>query len=143
MWILFSLLAALTAAVVVTLTKIGVQRVAPTLAFAVQSVLILVVAWTVVLVRGHLPGLAQLDRRSWGFLALAGVLTAGSSLLSFQALKLGPAAQAGTLDKVSLVFVLVLAAVFLKEKLSWQIVLGAALMTAGVILIALAPRVAK
>ncbi len=143
MWIVFSLLAAFTAAVVVTLTKLGVQKVAPALAFAVQAVLILVVAWTVAIARGGLPEIAQIDRRSWTFLIIAGVLTACSSLFSFQAIKLGPAAGAGTLDKVSLVFVLILAAVFLKEKLSWPIVLGAGLMLAGAVLIAFSRAGAK
>ena len=139
MWIVFSLLAAFTAAIVVTLTKVGVQRVPPTLAFAVQTVLILAVAWAVVLARGETPELARIDRRSWLFLGAAGVLTAGSSLFSFQALKLGPAAGAGTLDKVSLVFVLLLAALFLKERMTWQIVAGAGLMLGGAVLIAFSP----
>lgn len=143
MWIVFSLLAAFTAAVVVTLTKLGVQKVAPALAFAVQAVLILVVSWTVAIARGGLPEIAQIDRRSWGFLIIAGVLTACSSLFSFQAIKLGPAAGAGTLDKVSLVFVLILAAVFLKEKLSWQIIAGAGLMLGGAVLIAFSREAVK
>lgn len=136
MWIVFSLLAAFTAALVVTLTKVGVQKVAPALAFAVQAALILVVSWTVVIARGRLVEISQIDRRSWLFLVSAGILTACSSLFSFQAIKLGPAAGAGTLDKVSLVFVLILAAVFLKEKLTWPVVLGAGLMLAGAVLIA-------
>ncbi len=143
MWIVFSLLAAFTAAVVVTLTKLGVQKVHPTLAFAVQAVLILLVSWSLVVARGRLPELAQIDRRSWWFLAIAGVLTAFSSLFSFQAIKLGPAGQAGTLDKVSLVFVLILSAVVLKEKLSWQVIGGGALMLAGAIVIALSREGAK
>ena len=137
MWIVFSLLAAFTAAVVVTLTKLGVQRVAPTLAFAIQAVLILLVSWTVVIARGGLPELAQIDRRSAIFLVVAGVLTTLSSLFSFQAIKLGPAAQAGTLDKVSLVFILLLSAFVLKEKISWQIIAGAGLMLIGAVTIAL------
>ena len=141
MWIVFSLLAALTAAIVVTLTKVGVQKVTPSLAFAVQTVLILVVAWTLVIARGRLPELAHIERRSWIFLAVAGVLTACSSLFSFQAIKLGPAAGAGTLDKVSLVFVLILAAIFLKEKLTWPVVVGAGLMLAGAVLIAFSRQV--
>ncbi len=137
MWIIFSLLAALTAASVVTLTKLGVQKVAPTVAFAVQAVLILVVSWSIVIARNELPGVAQIERRTWIFLVAAGVLTTLSSLFSFQAIKLGPAAQAGTLDKVSLVFVLILSAVVLKERLSWQIITGAGLMVIGAIMIAM------
>ncbi|RAK62901.1 EamA family transporter [Hymenobacter edaphi] len=140
MWIVFSLLAALSAAVVVTLTKIGVKNVAPPLAFAVQAVLILLVSWGVVAWQGKLGELAAIPRRDLLFLAAAGVITCLSSLFSFQALKLGTASRAGTLDKVSLVFVVILAVLFLKEKVNWQLVVGAVLMAGGAALIALSQK---
>lgn len=142
MWIVFSLLAALSAAIVVTLTKIGVQKVAPTVAFAVQSVLILLVAWTTVFVQGRTAEVSRIEPRTLYFLIAAGVLTTFSSLFSFQAIKLGAAGQAGTLDKVSIVFVVLLAWLFLKEKPSWPIVLGTGLMVSGAIVIALAKKLA-
>ncbi|UYZ64724.1 EamA family transporter [Hymenobacter weizhouensis] len=136
MWWIFSLLAAVAAAVVVTLSKVGVRNVEPSVAFAVQSVLIVAVAWGVVAWQGHLPQVAQMERRTWLFLVAAGVITCLSSLLSFQALKLGPASRTSSFDKISLVFSIVLAVLFLKEKITWQVVLGAALMAAGALLIA-------
>lgn len=136
MWIVFSLLAALSAATVVTLSKAGIKDVEPSVAFAVQSVLIIVVAWGVVTWQGHLPTVARIEGRTWAFLVAAGVLTGVSSLLSFQALKLGQASQTSSFDKISLVFSILLAVVFLKEKVTWQLLLGAALMAGGAILIA-------
>ncbi|TGE08364.1 EamA family transporter [Hymenobacter fodinae] len=136
MWIIFSLLAALSAAVVVTLSKVGVKNIESSLAFAIQSVLILTVAWSVVAWQGHLPQVAQIDRRTWLFLIAAGIVTCLSSLFSFQALKLGQASRTSSFDKISLVFSILLASVFLKEKLTWQVLLGATLMAGGAILIA-------
>ncbi|MCB2407975.1 EamA family transporter [Hymenobacter lucidus] len=136
MWIVFSLLAALSAAVVVTLSKVGIKNVEPSVAFAVQSVLIIIVAWGVVAWQGHLPTVAGIEARTWGFLVAAGIITCVSSLLSFQALKLGQASQTSSFDKISLVFSILLAVVFLKEKVTWQLLLGAALMAGGAILIA-------
>lgn len=140
MWIVFSLLAALSAAIVVTLTKAGVKNVDPVLAFAVQAVLILLVSWGVVTWQGKLPDLAQLPRRELLYLVAAGVMTTLSSLFSFHALKLGAASRAGVLDKVSLVFVVLLAVVFLKEKISWQLLLGVGLMVAGAVFVALSQK---
>jgi transporter family protein len=136
MWIVFSLLAALSAATVVTLSKLGVKDVEPSVAFAVQSVLIILVAWGVVAWQGHLPTVARIEGRTWAFLVAAGVLTCISSLLSFQALKLGQASQTSSFDKISLVFSILLAVVFLKEKVTWQLLVGAALMAGGAVLIA-------
>lgn len=136
MWIVFSLLAALSASIVVTLSKIGIKNVDPVLAFAVQAVLILLVSWGVVAWQGKLPDVSSIPRRDLLYLVTAGVITCLSSLFSFQALKLGAASRAGVLDKVSLVFVVILAVVFLKEKLNWQLVVGALFMVAGALFIA-------
>jgi transporter family protein len=138
MWILFSLLAALATAVVVTLSKAGIKNVDSSLAFAIQSVLIVIVAWSVVIGQGNLSDLNRIDRRSWIFLGIAGVVTCLSSLLSFRALKLGDASRTSSLDKVSLVFSVLLAVFFLKEKVNWQIIVGVVLMGAGAIVIAVA-----
>ena len=136
MWIVFSLLAAICAASVVLLSKIGIKNVDSSLAFAVQSVLIVVVAWSTVAWKGHLGSVTSIDRRSLLFLVAAGVVTCVSSLFSFQALKMGEASRTSSFDKVSLVFSVILAVVFLKEKLTWQLVVGVLLMGSGAIFIA-------
>jgi len=136
MWIVFALLAAVVAATVVTLSKAGIKNVPPSLAFAIQAVLIIVVSWGTVLWQGLLPEISKIDRKSWIFLLTAGVLTATSSLLTFRALSLGDASRVSPLTNTSLIFSVLLAALFLKEKLTWQVLLGAGLMVAGAILIA-------
>jgi transporter family protein len=135
-WIIFALLAAISAASVVTLSKVGIKNVPPSLAFAIQAVLIILVSWGTVLWEGRLPEIGKVGRKSWVVPVVAGVLTAVSSLLSFRALSLGNASRVSPITNVSLVFAVALAALFLKEKLTWQIVVGAALMTGGAILIA-------
>jgi transporter family protein len=138
MWIVFALLAAVVSATVVTLSKAGVKNVSPSLAFAIQAVLIIVVSWGTVVWEGLLPEIGKIERKSWVFLIAAGVLTATSSLLSFRALSLGDASRVSPITNVALVFSVLLAAVFLKEKLTWQVVVGAVLMVAGVLFIATA-----
>ena len=137
MWVVFALLAAISAASVVTLSKSGIKNVPPSLAFAIQAVLIIVISWGTVLWEGLLPEIGKVDRKSWVFLVVAGVLTAASSLLSFRALSLGNASRVSPVTNVSLVFSVALAALFLKEKLTWQVIVGAALMAGGAILIAM------
>ncbi|RSK44377.1 EamA family transporter [Hymenobacter perfusus] len=136
MWVVFSLLAALSAAVVVTLSKVGVKNVESSVAFAIQSVLIVTVAWSVVAWQGHLGQVQQIEGRTWLFLIAAGIITCASSLFSFQALKLGQASRTASFDKISLVFSILLAFFFLKEKITWQVILGATMMAGGALLIA-------
>lgn len=131
------MLAAISAASVVTLSKSGIKNVPPSLAFAIQAVLIIVISWGTVLWEGLLPEIGKVDRKSWVFLVVAGVLTAASSLLSFRALSLGNASRVSPVTNVSLVFSVALAALLLKRKLTWQVIVGAALMAGGAILIAM------
>ncbi|MBE7172112.1 MAG: EamA family transporter [Williamsia sp.] len=136
MWIIFSLMAALATGIVVTLSKNGIKNVDPLLGFAIESVLIIIVAWGVTIGRGKLSGIGEIDRRSWIFLIAAGIITCLSSLCSFQALKLGEASRTSSLERASLVFSVLFAVLFLKERINWQVIVGAILMTAGAVIIA-------
>ena len=70
------------------------------------------------------------------FLILSGVATGLSWIFYFAALQKGQASLVAPVDKSSLVMVLVLAALFLGEPLTWQKVLGGGLIVAGTIVIA-------
>lgn len=140
MWVLFSLLAALSAAVAITLTKMGLKKVDPILAFAVQSILILIVAWSAVLIQKKAKGLPEIDHRGWMFLIGAGILTCLSSLFQFTALKNGDASLVSSLERISLVITIVFAVIFLKEDLNWKVVTGALLMVSGAIIIGLSGK---
>lgn len=140
MWILFALLAAVSAAVVTTLSKAGVKNLDSSLVFAIQAVLIIFVSWGVVLIQGNVSQLKTIDGRTWIYIVIAGIITAVSSLLTFRALKLGDASQVNPIERLSLVFAILFAALFLKEKITWQIIIGAVLMAAGALVIALAKK---
>jgi transporter family protein len=138
MWVLFALAAALAGAILVVLTKAGLKTADPYLALAIQSVLILVIAWGAVAVRGNLGEFRNIDGKAWAYLVAAGVVTGTSYLLLFQALKLGDASRVAPLDRLSLVFAIILGAVVLKEKIGTQTAAGGALMAVGAVLIAMA-----
>ncbi len=140
MWIVFALLAAFSAAIVTILSKAGIKDIDPTLGFAIQSVLIIIVAWTVVLVQGNFPQIKEIKSSAWIYLIIAGVITTLSSLFTFRALKLGDASKVNPLERLSLIFAIVMAGLFLKEKITWQVVIGAVLMAGGALLIAMAKK---
>src|SRR5919112_348002 len=103
MWIIYALLAAFSAAAAITLTKLGLKKVDPILAFAIQAILILVISWSAVLLQKKTAGLGTIDQRGWLFLAGAGVMTCLSSLFQFTALKNGDASLVSSLERISLV----------------------------------------
>lgn len=137
MWIVFALLAALSAGVAVVLSKAGLKDTDSTLAFAIQSILILIISWTAAFWQKDVSSITEIDKRTWIFLIAAGVATTLSSLLTFRALKLGEAALVSSLERSSLVFAVAFAAIFLHEPLNWKVILGVILMTGGAVLIGL------
>lgn len=143
MWIVFALAAAITSAVVVTLSKAGIREVNSSLVFAIQAIMILAVSWSVVAWQGNLAEVTKIDTKVWIFLVLAGIITCVSSLLSFHALSLEDASRVSPLERLSLVFAIIFAVIFLKEKVSWQVIVGAVLMAIGAIFIAIGDQSSK
>lgn len=137
MWILWAVLAAISAALVIVLTKAGLKNVDPSLAFAIQAILILMITWSVVFYQGNLGDWKSIDKKAWIFLLAAGVFTSLSTLFSYKALSMGRASYVATIERSSLVIAIVLSIIFLKEKLTWQIILGGSIMIGGAVLIAL------
>ena len=135
-WIIWALLSALFAGATAVLAKIGVTGVDSNLATAIRTTVILVFAWVIALATVRPSMMADLSRRTWLFLVLSGVATGLSWLCYFRALQLGPASRVAPIDKLSVVFVLIFAALFLQEPLTLKSGLGTALVVAGAIVLA-------
>lgn len=138
-WILFALLSAVFAALVAIFGKIGLSTVDSTLATTVRAAVMAGFLIVVSLILGKAELLKTINGRTLGFIVLSGVAGALSWLAYFFALKYGPATGVAALDRLSVAFVLVLAALFLGEAIGWKSALGAILITAGTILMTL-PR---
>ena len=140
MWIVFSLLAAISAACAIVLSKAGLKKVDPNLAFAVQAIMILSISWGTVFFQKKSFELGKIDQNSWLYLLSAGVITCLSSLFQFNALKLGDASLVSSIERLSLVFAIILSVIFLKEQLNWRVIVGAMLMIGGALMITLSRR---
>lgn len=136
-WLVYALLSAFFAALTAVLAKVGVKDVNSNLATAIRTAVILLFAWGIVFVQGTQKQISSISQFSLAFLVLSGIATGLSWLFYFRALQLGSASQVAPIDKLSLLLTIVLAAVFLKEKLTFSGAVGAALMAAGAILISL------
>jgi transporter family protein len=135
-WLGWSLLSALFAGLTAVLAKVGVAGVDSNLATAIRTTVILIFAWAIALVTARPAELAMLSGRTWLFLALSGIATGLSWLCYFRALQLGQASQVAPIDKLSVVFVLLFAALFLREPLTLRSGLGGLLIVAGAIVLA-------
>jgi bacterial/archaeal transporter family protein len=135
-WVIWSLLSALFAAATALLAKMGLERVEPNLATAIRTAVVLVFVWSVALAFGQHRQLSTLDRSSIGFLLASGMATGLSWLCYFRALTSGPASKVATLDKLSVVFVILLACPLLGESLTKGKLMGGGLVVVGAVIIA-------
>ena len=101
MWILWAFGSALCAGASSVLAKCGIRRTDSTLATALRTVVVLVMAWAVVFLAGAQAGIGSISPAGWGFLVLSGLATGGSWLCYFRALQLGPASAVAPIDKLS------------------------------------------
>lgn len=136
-WLFWSLLSALFAGLTAVLAKVGVDGVDSNLATAIRTAVVLVFAWSVVLLSGSGEAAWTLSKRTWLFLVLSGVATGLSWLCYFRALQLGDASKVAPIDKLSVVFVIVFAVLFLRESLSVKTIVGGVLITGGAVMLAL------
>ncbi|MFA5134439.1 MAG: EamA family transporter [Patescibacteria group bacterium] len=136
-WIIFALLAAVFAALVAIFGKIGIAGIDTTLATAVRSVIMAGFLVITALVLGKATLLPTINGRALLYIALSGIAGALSWLFYFFALKNGPASGVAALDRTSVVFVLLLAILFLGERLTWKTGIGASFVGIGAILMAM------
>jgi bacterial/archaeal transporter family protein len=135
-WLGWSILSALFAAATALLAKLGVAHVDSNLATAIRTSVVLIFAWAIALSLGSHSGLAHVDRRSWLFLIASGLATGLSWICYFHALSLGEASKVAPIDKLSVVFVVLLAWPLLGETITLGKAAGAVLIAAGAIILA-------
>ncbi len=137
MWFVFALLSAVFAALTTILVKIGIHEVNSTLATAIRTVVVLVMAWGMVFLTHAQGGLATISKKSWLFLILSGVATGASWLCYYYALQTGEVSKVVPVDKLSVVFTLVLAFCLLREPMTVKSLIGCLLLGAGTLLMVL------
>ena len=136
-WWIYALLSALFAALTTLFAKGGLKGVDSDLATALRTAFVLVIAWGIVFARGQAAGVTSLSRRTLFFLAASALGTGLSWLCYFRALQGGKAGPVSAVDKSSLAMTVILAAVFLGERLTFKTGMGTGLILAGILVLAL------
>ncbi|MBN1913474.1 MAG: EamA family transporter [Candidatus Omnitrophica bacterium] len=136
-WKIFALGSAFFAGLTAILAKVGVKNVSSNLATFIRTIVIIVFLGAIIGFRREWRNPFLIDRHCLIFLVLSAITTGLSWLCYFRALQLGPASLVAPIDKLSLVFAVVLSLLFLGERLGLYQWLGVFLITAGVFIIIL------
>jgi transporter family protein len=135
-WVFWSLLSALFAGATAILAKVGVEGINSNLATAIRTTVVLLITWLIVAATHTPVSLATISKRTWIFLLLSGLATSLSWVCYFRALQLGMASKVAPIDKLSVVFAIILAVIFLHEQVSWQQWVGGLLIVGGAVILA-------
>lgn len=136
-WIFYAFLSAFSAAGVAIFGKIGIANIDSTLATAVRAVIMAIFLVMMALVLGKASLIDTIDGRAFRFIVFSGIAGALSWLFYFFSLKHGPPTGVVAIDRLSVVFVLVLSLIFLGAKFTWQAGLGAILVSVGAFLLSI------
>jgi bacterial/archaeal transporter family protein len=136
-WRWYALGSALFAALTAIFGKVGVAEINSDLATLLRTVVILAITALIIGLRNEWQRPETLSAKGVLFLVLSGAATGLSWLCYYRALQTGPASRVAPIDKLSVVLVILFAAIFLGERLTWQVGLGGVLVAAGAVLMAL------
>jgi len=137
MWWIYAILSALFASLTAIFVKLGVANINTNLATGVRTIVILIMVWSIVLIKGEAKEVNSLSKQSIIFLVISGIATGLSWLFYFKALQLGSVSQVAPIDKLSVALTIILAVLFLGETLTLKTAIGAGLIIAGTIVMIL------
>lgn len=137
MWILFGLLAGLTAALMTISAKIGLKSIDPVLATTVRSIIMAACMVGVATATQKWHTLNTIDSRGWKWMIAAALFGALSWLFYFFGLQQASATRLAALDRLSLPLIVLLSALVLHETISPRVIAGTILATGGILLMTL------
>lgn len=137
-WLIYALLSALSAAFVSIFGKFGLSGLDSNVATFVRAVIMMIFLAGVVFVQGNFSQVQEIfaDKKSLLFICLSGVAGALSWLFYFAALKFGKVSQVAPVDKLSVVFAVILALIIFDEKISLVHGIAVTLIAVGGIMLA-------
>ena len=118
MWVRYAMLSAFFAGITAVLSKVGIKNVNSDLGTAIRTIVVFVFAWLMVFVVDVWGGIMSITSKTLIFLVLSGLATGASWLCYFKALRLGDVNKVASIDKSSTVLTMILAFIFLGEKIT-------------------------
>jgi bacterial/archaeal transporter family protein len=137
LWLPLALLSAVSAALVAIFGKMGLHKVDTTAATMLRAMVMFLLLLGMTVATGKFSSAKAVSGREFLFIILAGAAGAASWLFYFWALKVGKASQVAPIDRLSAVFAVALAAMFLGESVGWKTAVGSGLIAVGAIFVAL------
>lgn len=137
MWLILAFLSAIFAALVTIFGKMGLKTVDSTVATGVRAIIMAVTMVGIILLLGKSSQITELTSGDMLFIILSGISGALSWVFYFAALKLADASKVATIDRSSILFIIILSYLILGEELSLKTVTAGILVFLGALILIL------
>ena len=134
---LYALISMLFAGLTSVIAKAGLKNVSGDTGLAVRTTFIFVLIWVNVFAFNQLKDFSNLTKKDIFLLSCSGITTTLSWTFYYRAIKLGNVSEVALIDKASILITLLLSFIFLHEPFTWKVILGAALILSGLLVLAL------
>ena len=134
MWVLFAFLSAIFAGMTSILAKCGIKKTDSNVATFIRTLVVLPLSLLMALIVNPNFSLGAVSSKTLVFLVLSGLSTGASWLCYFRALSKGDINKVVPIDKSSTVLTIILAVIFLGERVTVYKTLGVVFMAIGTLL---------
>ena len=131
-WFIYAALSAVFAALTAIFAKLGVKDIDSDFATFIRTIVVILMLVLLLSVAKKWQPLSSLSPKNWLFLILSGMATGLSWLMYFKAMQAGKVYQVALVDKFSVVLAIILAVIFLGERLNLKEILAVCLIVSGV-----------
>lgn len=137
MYLIYALMSSIFASLTAIFIKLGLSDINSNLATAIRTIIILIMSCIIVFYTNSFENIKSINSKNLIFLIVSGITTGLSWIFYFKALQIGEVAKVTVIDKLSIVFTIILAFIFLKETISLKMIIGIVLIFAGTLIISL------
>ena len=130
-WLIYAVMSAVFASLAAILGKTGIVGVEANLGTAIRTMVVLVMAWAIVFLKGKQHEIGNIDKKSWIYIGLSGLATGLSWLCFYRALQEGPAGVVVSIDKLSILLTVAFGYFVLHEKLNKKPLTGLVMIVIG------------
>ncbi|PPC91257.1 MAG: hypothetical protein CTY34_04470 [Methylobacter sp.] len=135
-WLIYAVLSMIFAGFTSVIAKIGLANISGELGLTLRTIFVAVMVFAFAWLAVPAQDWATISRHNLFWLGLSGLTTTLSWIFYYKALKIGDVASIALIDKGSVVVAIVLAWLLLKEVITLRIIVGAAFIIAGLLVIA-------
>lgn len=137
MWIIFSLLSALFGALMTIFIKLGLKGINPILSLTIRSIIVCLFLLVFIVINSSIKEIKAIDKNKWIWLFLTAVVTFATWVFYYLALSKNEAYKVASLEKISIIIVIILSFFVLNEKITILGILGMILILVGSIMTSL------